>query len=41
MIELGYQFVTVKTDIRLLAGAAKSITEKVKGVEQDTPQTPY
>ena len=41
MIDLGYQFVTVQTDIRLLAGAAKSITEEVKGVEQDTPQTPY
>ena len=41
MIELGYQFVTVQTDIRLLAGAAKSTSEEVKGVEQDAPKTPY
>ena len=41
MIDLGYQFVTVSTDIRMLGAAAKSISEEVKGVEQDAPPTPY
>ena len=41
MIDLGYQFVTVETDIRLLSGAAKRITAEVKGVKQETTQAPY
>ena len=41
MIDLGYQFVTVETDIRLLSGAAKKLTQEVKGVEPDMPKPPY
>lgn len=41
MIDMGYQFVTVETDIRLLSGAAKRITGEVKGVKQEESKASY
>ena len=35
MIRSGYQFVTVETDIRLLLGAAKAVTQTIKGTDAD------
>ena len=41
MIDMGYQFVTVETDIRLLSGAARRIVGEVKEVEQEEPKASY
>ncbi len=40
MIRSGYRFVTVETDLRLLSGAAKAVTQAVKGGEPDVT-APY
>ncbi len=40
MIDMGYQFVTVETDIRLLSGAARRIVGEVK-VEQEASKASY